>query len=183
MAFEVWLRPNRRPAIVLLCGSTLVALVALLVAAQSSPWVTTGRRVLAGASAAAGLIALFTAATALLRARRPRVYRHDAQVCFRLGPRGPSGVPLDVIEAFFLGQGPARLPGRIGERLESVNLVARLARRAEQWHRRDVHPRLGQWCDGYITVRGTCCEPLDTETIHRLNRLLHDAKQEPAHRG
>jgi hypothetical protein len=83
---------------------------------------------------------------------------------------------VQVVEAFFLGQGPANLPGDYRGQEKSVNLVARLAQRETAWAHRDVRPALGNWSDGYITVRGAWCEPLDAELIRRLNRRLKEVK-------
>ena len=44
--------------------------------------------------------------------------------------------------------------------------------RAEAWHRQEVKPGLGKWCEGYITIRGTWCEPLSVGLVNRLNQRL-----------
>jgi hypothetical protein len=48
-----------------------------------------------------------------------------------------------------------------------------------------VKPAFGNWSEGYVTVRGTWCEPLDSEVVRRLNRRLKEVKtkteQTPAH--
>lgn len=183
MPSEIWLRPNRRPALVLLCASAAIA-VACLIATATAVWQSYEGEPASNVAALAACVAVVSSAVALgahSRARRPRIYREESQLLFRIaGGRGPLAVPLDVVEAFFLGQGPAHLPGGLGERLETVNLVARLSQRATEWRQRDTDPRLGAWCGGYITVRGTCCEPLTTDVVHRLNRLLTSAKRESA---
>jgi hypothetical protein len=135
------------------------------------------------AAATVGLIAVLVGASVWVRAARPRIWRKDGEVLFRLRTDQPIAVPLAIVEAFFLGQGPANLPGGTSPQFESVNLVARLSERATQWRSQNVDPRLGAWCDGYITVRGTYCEPLNIDLVHRLNRLLAEAKREPAARG
>jgi hypothetical protein len=81
-----------------------------------------------------------------------------------------------LVEAFFVGQGPAELPGGMARSQETANLVARLAQRATEWAQRDVKPALGRWCEGYVTIRGTWCEPLNTELVRRLNRRLAEVK-------
>jgi hypothetical protein len=126
-----------------------------------------------------GVGALF----AYYSSRRPRIFRQGHQLLFRIAVHRPVAVPLDVLEAFFLGRGPAHLPGGLGEPLETVNLVVRLSQRATEWHHRETDPRLGTWCGGYITIRGTCCEPLTTDVVRRLNRSLTDAKREPTRNG
>jgi hypothetical protein len=39
-----------------------------------------------------------------------------------------------------------------------------------------VKPSLGTWCGGYVTIRGTWCEPLQPDLIRRLNRRLKEVK-------
>ncbi|MCI0335247.1 MAG: hypothetical protein L0228_18715, partial [Planctomycetes bacterium] len=81
-----------------------------------------------------------------------------------------------VVESFFVGQGPATLPGGIASRQQTANLVARLSQRDTEWARQQVKPALGNWCNGYVTIRGTWCEPLSPELIRWLNRRLKDVK-------
>ena len=99
----------------------------------------------------------------------------NGQVLFYLRCGRPIAVPADVVESFFVGHSPSHLPGPMkGSR--SVNLIARLARRRTEWAQQAVKPALGQWTDGYVTIRGTWCEPLDTELIRRINRRLKEVK-------
>jgi hypothetical protein len=101
-------------------------------------------------------------------------------VLFNLRAGKPAAVPVEIVEAFFLGQGPAHVPPIDGKSAESVNLIARLSQKAPQWAKVPVKPALGQWCEGYVTIRGTWCEPLDGEVIRRLNRRLrqlHEAAE------
>jgi hypothetical protein len=171
---ETWLRPNRRaiwfgcvpPAAVALLGAWLAFAPTN---STVSMWRWTG----------ALLLAIGLPMIALLGAqlRRPRIAYRDGYVLFYLRARQPIAVPVDIIEAFFLGQGSAKLPGRL-ERQESVNLVARISQRATEWARQDVKASLGNWCDGYVTIRGTWCEPLGTELVRRLNRRLKEVQTE-----
>jgi hypothetical protein len=169
---ETWLRPNRRaiwfgcipPAIVAACGGWL----AFATVESSHPW-------LRWIGAALAIASLATIAALLTQLRKPRIAYHDGQVLFYLRRGRPIAVPVDIVEAFFLGQGPATLPGSL-PRQEAVNLVARLSRRATEFARRDVKHVLGNWCDGYVTIHGTWCEPLDTEMIRWLNRRLQEVK-------
>ena len=108
---------------------------------------------------------------------QPRIAYRDGSVLFYLQAGGPIGVPLEVVEAFFQGQGPAHLPGASQDQTKSVNLIARLAQRETDWQQRDVKAALGNWKEGYITVRGTWCEPITPEVIRRLNQRLSDIKQ------
>ncbi|MFO0790134.1 MAG: hypothetical protein U0805_11825 [Pirellulales bacterium] len=110
----------------------------------------------------------------LLQTRRPRVAYADGNVLFYLRRGAPLAVPVEIVEAFFAGQGPAHLPAVTDQR--TVNLVARLAQRHTEWAERDVKTALGNWEDGYVTIRGSWCEPLDSELIRRLNRRLKEVK-------
>ena len=62
-------------------------------------------------------------------------------------------------------------------------VVVRLAEKAEAWRRGRIHPLVGSWCDGYIILRGTFCEPLSVEVVHRLNRLLAESHRALPQRG
>jgi hypothetical protein len=112
----------------------------------------------------------------LRQLRRPRIAFRDGEVLFYLQLGPPIAVPVNIVEAFFLGQGPAIFSGGTPSKHETVNLVARLSPREVEWARRDVKPALGNWCDGYVTVRGTWCEPLDSNVIQRLNLRLKEVK-------
>jgi hypothetical protein len=58
----------------------------------------------------------------------------------------------------------------------TVNLVARLSQRHTEWATQKVQPSLGKWDEGYVTIRGTWCEPLNGELIRWLNRRLKEVK-------
>ena len=123
------------------------------------------------------VIGLVLTWTLLSEVRKPRIAYGEDQLFFYLKAGAPIAVPVKVVEAFFLGQGPAHVPGLDEDRTESVNLVARLSQRHPEWAQRDVKRALGHWCDGYITIRGTWCEPLTVEVIRRLNRRLHEINE------
>ena len=77
-----------------------------------------------------------------------------------------------------MGQGPAKFGhGKIPE-TEAQNVVVRLAEAATEWHHREVKPALGHWCDGYVTLRGAWCEPIDADVLERLNKRLVTVKRE-----
>lgn len=122
------------------------------------------------------LVALGTliAAAAIYLACQPRVsYRHGLlRLHLRFGP--PIELPIELAEAFLLGQGPTFLPGRPGESTTS-NVILRIAERAAEWERVEVQRLLGSWCGHYVTIRGTWCEPLDVAKVQRLNELLAEA--------
>jgi hypothetical protein len=172
---EIWLRTNHRalsfgaipPALCALAGVWLVA-INIHSAGRWSNWIGGGMIV----------VGLGLAAMLLLQIRQPRVAYRSGQVLFFLVSGEPIAVPVDFVEAFFLGQGPLMLPGSPKERDATVNLVARLSQRETQWAHRDVKPALGGWCDGYVTIRGTWCEPLNGEVIRRLNRRLREVTEE-----
>ena len=111
-------------------------------------------------------------------ARLPRLaYSNDVLLVY-LSSLAPVKVPIEVVECFFLGQGPAHVSDRIGHEVEASNIVVRLAEAARKWHQVEVKPALGKWCDGYITIHGTWCEPIDSDFIKQLNSRLVQVKRE-----
>jgi hypothetical protein len=171
---EIWLRPNRR-AIWFGCVPPLVIGV-------MGAWIMFG--ISAGASSALRWIGLllmaagFAVVAALLQQlRRPRIAYQNDHVLFYLQAGQPFEVPVQIVEAFFIGQGPARLPG-VPSQPRAANLVVRLSQRAAEWADREVKPALGKWCGGYVTICGAWCEPLHDELLRRLNRRLHEVKSE-----
>ncbi len=108
---------------------------------------------------------------------QPRIAYQDGHLLFHLQAGEPIRVPLPVVEAFFQGESLAHLPGESRHRAKSVNLIARLSQRETDWHQRDVKPALGRWEEGYVTVRGTWCEPITGEVIRRLNRRLGEVRR------
>jgi hypothetical protein len=174
---EVWLQSNRR---VLAMGLAPVVLGAGLGAWLLATTDATGFHIVAY-----GLLAVSAAlAIGILRQLgRPRISYRPDEVLFHLRSGQPVAVPREVVEAFFLGQGPAFLPTVQGKPAETVNLVARLSQKAPEWMKVDVKAALGHWCEGYVTIRGTWCEPLTGDVIRRLNarlRELRTAAQEAA---
>jgi hypothetical protein len=57
-----------------------------------------------------------------------------------------------------------------------------LAESADQWKQVPVQSSLGQWCDGYIIIRGTWCEPLSGELVNQLNERLVRVQRETRQR-
>jgi hypothetical protein len=172
---ETWLRPNQRALwFGMIVPSVGTAVGAWLVLATEGPvaawrmWLGTGLLVVFG----------FIASALLVHMRRPRIAYRDGEVLFFLGSASPIAVPAEIVEAFFIGQQPLNLPGRPPGRHATMNLVARLTQRATDWSRRDVKPALGRWCDGYVTIRGTWCEPINGELIRRLNHRLREVNEE-----
>jgi hypothetical protein len=72
------------------------------------------------------------------------------------------------------------LPRTHGADAEAVNLVARLSQKAPEWMQAPVKQALGEWREGYVTIRGTWCEPLTIEVIRRLNARLRELHTAPA---
>lgn len=172
---ETWLKPNRRA---LLAGAVLpaVGLVSGVILVvwpwpAGSPWTAYlpgGVLILVSTSVLVGLGHHLV---------RPRIgYRHG-KLYFLLRSRQAIAVPIDVVEGFFLATVPTGLPSGIARQPNSIAVVARLAEKANAWARRDVHPWLARWQEGYITIRGTWCEPLNTDVVRRLNRRLMEAKR------
>ena len=123
-------------------------------------------------------LACFGTLVALLAAmRRPRVAFADDFVHLDLRYGQPIRVPLDVVECFFLGQGPSFVgKGAVGK-AEASNVVVRLAERATDWHKREVKSVLGNWCDGYITIRGAWCGPINGPVVEEMNKKLAAVKR------
>ena len=166
---EIWLKPNRRVL--------MISFVPVLAVAATSVAI-----LLRDASATLSWIAialLITSALLLIgiahQLDRPRIAYHDGKVLFYLRAREPVSVPLEVVEAFFMGQSPVRLPGPELGHTESINLIARLSQRYPEWAKQDVKHALGSWCDSYVTIRGTWCEKLDEDLVRSLNRKLSEA--------
>jgi hypothetical protein len=168
---ETWLRPNRR-AIWFGCAPPLV-ITAL------GGWIVLGIAESGTALRWFGVV-LMGAGVAMIAALvrhlwRPRIAFQDGHVLFFLRSGSPLAVPVHIVEAFFIGQGPATIAGLPGHQ-RTATLVARLSQRAVEWARRDVKPALGKWCDGYITIFGTWCEPISEDLLRRLNHRLGEVK-------
>jgi hypothetical protein len=174
---ETWLATNRSA---LWFGMLPLALVGLL----ALGFIVAGGRSDGGWLVWLG-VAMLVAAGGLLAAmwmqlRQPRVAYEDGKVLFHLRSGAPIAVPVELVEAFFLGQGPLMLPGPAKRGDATVNLVARISQRDPSYAEREVKPALGRWSESYVTIRGTWCEPLDGELIRRLNRRLREVSEERA---
>jgi hypothetical protein len=122
----------------------------------------------------AGLAAVSLAAILGLLAhlRKPRLAFGDEHLLVWLRSGPPIRVPIEVVECFWLVQAPSLLPLKRHAKTETSAVVIRLADRAVEWRHQEVKPQLGTWCDGYVTIRGTWCEPLTIELVNRLNQRL-----------
>ena len=175
---EVWLLPNRRAVLMSMLLPAIAGLIGLLlvcgvVAPLAFPWL----RIVGGLVLSLAAIAMLAMYQQL---RRPRLAYDDHRLMIHLAPGPPIAVPLEHVECFLLGQGPAFLPGKQPDGVETVTVVIRLAEKATDYARRDVKPALGAWCDGHVTIRGTWCEPLDESVVRRLNRRLAEVNRELA---
>jgi hypothetical protein len=169
MAAEIWLRPNHRAiAFGFLVPGFLVALAALLFALLpadgSLGWV---RWALGVPMLALSILISLSLAYHL---RQPRLSCQGDDLLVYVSGGDPFRVPLTIVECFFLGQTEFEDIPRPG--VDAKNIVVRLAEKAEDWHHRDVKRNLGNWCGGYITVKGGWCEPITPDLMRELNRRL-----------
>jgi len=173
MSSETWLQPNRR-ALWFGCVPALgmAAMGAWLAMRTNESNSSVGRWI----GVALVIAAVIVLGTLVRQLARPRVAYRDGQVLFNLRSGSPIAVPVHIVEAFFLGQGPANLPGSSQGTEKTVNLVARLSQRQIDWAQREVKPAFANWADGYVTIRGAWCEPLTQEVVRRINRRLKEVK-------
>lgn len=171
---ELWLRPNRR--------AILFGCVPPALAASAGAWLLAANRgsasqMMIGIATILLVMGLAGVIVLLVQLRQPRVAFAKGKVLFYLRRGRPIEVPAEIVEAFFAGQGPAHLPA-VPKQQQTVNLIARLSQRHREWAQQEVKPALGNWADGYVTIRGSWCEPLNGELIRRLNRRLREVKVE-----
>ena len=171
---ETWIHPNRRAILFACIPPTLLAGAGALMLLSSTSGTESLWRALAGIALITGLAIV---AALLWQLRRPRVAYDNGSVLFYLRRGSPIAVPVEAVEAFFAGQGPAHLPV-VTKQPQTVNLIARLSRRHPEWAEQQVKPALGNWSDGYATVRGSWCQPVDSELIRTLNRRLKEVKND-----
>jgi hypothetical protein len=166
---QTWLQSNRRVlALGLIVPVVLLTIGALLGLGVQATW----------ARIVGGLVALVALAGVGLIARHawlPRLAYADRHLLVYLESGPPQRVPIEVVEGFLLGQGPTMLPGKGYEQAEARTLVVRLAESATDWADRETKPAWGRWCGGYITLRGTWCEPLSVDLVQKLNLRLYEA--------
>jgi hypothetical protein len=168
----VWLKTNRRAVLLgMIFPVTLIALgISLLLATAQFIPRSLGALALAVGGALLGLL--------LWQLRQPRLAYGQGHLLVYLRAGGPIRLPIEIVECFLLGQAPTMLAGSQHERTETASVMIRLSEKAEEWSHRSVKPALGKWCDGYITIRGTWCEPLGIQVINRLNERLAVAHRE-----
>lgn len=170
---EIWIKTNRRA---LLFGMLPPLLLVVLGAALTWKELSFDWNWFQWLGVAWCVIGVLLLGVLAAQLRRPRVAYDDGQVLFYLRSGLPLAVPVELVEAFFIGQGPVMIPGAPQHDV-SVNLVARLSQRDPNYARREVKPALGAWCDGYVTIRGTWCETINTDLVRRLNRRLREVSE------
>jgi hypothetical protein len=171
---EVWLKQNNRAILFGMVPPALAILVASLWLGVLSPSASVWIWGIAWSILIAGMLML---AVLAIQLRQPRIAYRDGKLFLNLRAGAPVGVPIEVVEAFLMSVGPAMLSGRNDDRRETRTLAIRLADRAEEWASVEVKPALGKWCGGYVTIRGTWCEPLNVALVNRLNQRLAEVQQ------
>jgi len=176
---EIWLESNHRLLLPLAVPAGLVMLLGASAVAfgfASSPgWTAIGAVLI--------LIAAAYFAMAYVYIRQPRLTADDDHLRVHIGFQRVIAVPLEFVEVFFMGHAASMVRGADGKEAETATVVIRLAERAKEWHNRDVPAHLMQWCDGYVIIRGTWCEPIDMPLLDRLNGKLaaaHRRRKEAA---
>ncbi len=167
---EIWLRTNTRAMLLGAVPPSAAGLVGwiLLVGLpghEPAAWMRgLGGIVLVAASAL--ILAL------LWQLHQPRLAYAEGHLLVWLRGGAPIRVPVEAVECFWISQAPSLLPGKRHTHTETAAVVIRIADRATEWRYQEVKRQLGKWCEGYITIRGTWCEPLSIQLIDRLNQRL-----------
>ncbi|HZZ72914.1 MAG TPA: hypothetical protein VFE24_11735 [Pirellulales bacterium] len=167
---EIWLRVNPRPLWLSLLG--MVAMFAALALIDFWFMPSTWNGWFAAPVAAVGLVGIL----AVWIVRRPILAYRPGELLVNLRAGKPHVVPIEIVEGFLLGRqeldyGPTR-------RAQAKALTIKLADKASDWTKAEVHHSVGRWCGSYITVFGTWCEPLSIEFINKLNARLAEVKAE-----
>jgi hypothetical protein len=173
---EAWLKTNRRALALgmVVPGLVLVAALAGLVWA-----ITTGQHWSVQLPLViVAVIPLWMLGELVYAVFHPRVAYKAGELLVYLEPTRPTRVPINIVEVFFLGQGPSPLPKLKGREPETQNVIIRLAESAPEWKHREVRPAFGQWCEGYITLRGAWCEPITPGLLRRLNQRWAEVQRE-----
>lgn len=172
---EVWLRTNRRA---LAMGMILPGLILVGTAGGLGWAMRMGQHwAISLAFLSGALFGLWMLGELLYALFQPRLAFAKGQLLVFLEPTRPTSVPIEIVECFFLGQGPSELPRLAGREPETQNVIVRLAESAADWKHRDVKPAIGHWCEGYITLRGSWCEPITPAIMARLNKRLAELQR------
>lgn len=167
---EIWIRTNRRA----LCWGTVVpvalgtlGILLVMLAPPATPWRWIGLGfgwllIVFSGLILGGLLWMMSI---------PRVAYDQGYVLFYLQLGPPVAVPVEALEIFLVGRQPTR-SGHV------TCVLVRIKDRAAQWHEWPVSPSLATWRDGYVTIRGTWCEPVNAGLLKRLNRRLRELQRE-----
>lgn len=136
-----------------------------------------GRWISAVAWGVVGLSGLVTG-TLIAMMRMPRLAYRNGDLLVYLRSWQPDRVPIEAVECFFRGQGSSDIPVQSAIDPQTSTIVVRLAEAAVDYHHVEVKPAMGQWCGGYIVLRGTWCEPITAELMQKLNRRLVEVHRE-----
>lgn len=166
----VWLRANLRAQLAEMILPAIVAAVGIALLVWF--WYSIDFRWARWAGYAVMTLGVLWTAWLVYLATLPRLAYEEGHLVVQLTPPDAVAIPIEIVECFFIGQGPSAMPPVDGLEAQSVNVVVRLAERATAWKQRQVHPLLAHWCDGYIVIRGIWCEPIDGDVVNHLNKLL-----------
>jgi hypothetical protein len=174
--YEIWLRGNRRALVV---GSVLPAVFGVIGFIGAMDLLSLDLSLpMRLAAAILTILSALVALTMANQARLPRLAHADGQLLVFTGPSRPDRVPVDVVEVFFGGQDGTDVHVHVpGHKVESRNVVVRLAERHKQWHQRKMRSAFGRWQDGYIVLNGAWCEPITVDLISAMNHKLVEAKR------
>ena len=166
---EVWLASNRRALLIAMLPAWLLLTSGLLL----SVWLGMRSSGAVVTSLAVGVACLTFCwgIWLLVVLQHPRLGYQQGELLVYLTPTRPFRVPVDLVECFFLGQGPSHLSAGKDEPT-AANVIVRLAESSHPWKEVQVQAHLGKWSDGYITIRGAWCEPIDATLVKNLNHRL-----------
>lgn len=167
---EIWLHNNRRAIGFGMIGPA--ALLAIGIVLSQVEGATDRFVPLRWFGVALGTLSLGVLIVLAWQLRQPRIARHQDQLLLYLRSGPPLRVPLAIVEGFLLGQGASFLRAGKPDASQAATVVIRLAERATEYANREVKPALGSWCNHYVTIRGTWCEPLSVALVTRLNERL-----------
>lgn len=175
---EVWLRTNARVMLFGMVPPALFAVMGLILllglpGREPPTWL----RVVGGGMLAVSLVLIAALARQM---RKPRLAYHNGEILLWLRSGQPIRLPVEFVECFLLGKASSKLPASDRQNSETSALILRVADRASEWHRQDIKPQLGKWCEGYVTIRGTWCEPLSVPLVNRLNARLAEIQSTAA---
>jgi hypothetical protein len=169
---EVWLRQNVRAVLFVgACLALLAAQTGVMAAGLLFPvsgWFRAALILFA-------IVWIVLLLAVVLVGWRPRLAYSRGRLLINVRLGEPYAVPIEFVEGFLLGQSPAQVRGDARQRTEARSLNIKLADRAAEWQQQGTLSAWGKWCDGYITICGTWCEPLSLQVVERLNRRLNEA--------